>query len=933
MRYKTYPVKYNDKNCHLNIKPMTKSHCLLQNQLQKVFDSANNSASEGLNVIEDINKACNHSNPQQDSCELTIKQLCRENVEMRTLLESTPDLIIHLNEVNNIISCHEGSESDIQLCPTQVIGKPIHNLAVVDSENILIDAIATTRQKNEKLTIEYEVCHKQIWHYLEARLIPLNNNNIVIVIRDISTRKKTEHGLQLIEGRLRRQNQVLIELARQKTLADGELDTLAKELTKAAAEALGVERASIWLFDDQQTKIECIDLFQTSTQQHSDGMELFAKDFPAYLNTLKSNRVINADDAQSDPRTCEFNKAYLIPLDIKSMLDAPILLDGKTVGILCLENTGTIKHWAIEEQHFTACVADLLSLTLEVRARKEAQQALSESEEKFRTLAETTNSAIFVFQDNFLYINPAMEQLTGYSIDELLKINFIDIVEPEYKSAVYKLIQLRKEGANDAVRFEVKIIDKQGDSLWLLLTSGLISFNGKPANIATAFDITERKFSEEQLHHQAFHDQLTGLPNRALFIDRLNHTFNLAKFRNGPVFAVLFIDLDRFKVINDSLGHDTGDQLLKRVTERLKQAVRDTDTIARLGGDEFTILLEGVQGINYTIRIAKRIRAMLSDCFDINGHELYTSASIGIAMFDKSYETPDFILRDADIAMYRAKKNGRAGHEVFNSAMHAKALSLAQLETDLRNAIERDQLQLYYQPIINLESGELLGFESLLRWHHHDKDLISPMDFIPIAEETGIIIEIGLWAIKTACRQLYYWQNHNNNIYVSVNVSAKQIAREDFVDSLVQIIKETGINPTGLKIELTETMLIDNPERIIKLLDQLRSLGIKIYVDDFGTGYSSLSYLHRFPIDVLKIDRSFVNMIGNTGENTELVNAIVTLTHSLKMSVIAEGIENKGQMDYLKKIGCTSAQGFYFSRPVPIEQTDKLLAQDSLTPH
>ncbi len=914
---------------------MTKSHCLLQNQLQKVFDSADNAPSEWLSIIEDINKACNHNNSQQDSCELTIKQLCRENVEMRTLLESTPDLMIHLNEANNIIDCHGGTESDIQLYPTQVIGKSINHLAVVDSESILIDAIEAARQKNEKLTIEYEVFDKHIQYYLEARLIPLNNNNIVIIIRDISARKKTEYGLQLIEGRLRRQNQVLVELARKKTLADGEMDTLAKELTRAAAEALGVERASIWLFDDLQTKIECIDLFQTSTQQHSSGLVLFAKDFPTYLNTLKSNRVINADVAQNDPRTCEFNKSYLIPLDIKSMLDAPILLDGKTAGILCLENTETIKQWAIEEQHFAACVADLLSLTLEVRARKEAQRALSESEEKFRILAETTNSAIFVFQDNFLYINPAMEQLTGYSIEELLKINFIDIVEPEYKKAVLKLIQLRKQGADDAVRFEVKIINKQGNSLWLLLTSGLINFNGKPANIATALDITERKFAEEQLHHQAFHDQLTGLPNRALFIDRLNHTFNLAKFRNGPIFAVLFIDLDRFKVVNDSLGHDTGDQLLKQVTGRLKQAVRDTDTIARLGGDEFTILLEGVQGINYTIRIAKRIRTMLSNCFDINGHELYTSASIGIAMFDKSYETPDFILRDADIAMYRAKKNGRAGHEVFNSAMHAKALSLAQLETDLRNAIERDQLQLHYQPIINLESGELLGFESLLRWNHHDKDLISPMDFIPIAEETGLIIDIGFWALKTACHQLHYWQSQDNkkDVYVSVNVSAKQIAREDFVDSVVQIIDETGIDPTGLTIELTETVLVENPERIIKLLEQLRSLGIKIYVDDFGTGYSSLSYLHRFPIDVLKIDRSFVNMIGNTGENTELVNAIVTLAHSLKMSVIAEGIENKGQMDHLKKIGCTSAQGFYFSRPVPVEQTDNLLAQDSLTPH
>ncbi len=869
------------------------------------------------------------------SIELSSNELFQANAEIRALFEAIPDLFIHLNAENYIVDCYEGSESDIQICPEQVIGKPIDYLPIVDSNSTLMQTVEMIRQKSANQSIEYEVCYEQKQYYLEARLIPLTGNNIIIIIRDITTRKQAEQDLLLIEKRLRKQNQVLVELTKKKTLAKGELYSLAKELTKATAGALGVERVSVWLFDDQQTKIDCIDLFQASTQQHSSGIELFAKDFPIYFHTLRSERVINADDAQSDPRTSEFTDSYLAPLDIQSMLDAPIILEGKTVGVLCLENTGSVKRWAIEEQHFAASIADLLSLTLEVRARKDAQQALSESEDKFRILAETTNSAIFVFQDKFLYINPAMEQLTGYRIKELLKINFTDIVEQEYKNAVINLIQLRSRGADDPVRFEIKIANKHGDSLWLLLTSGLINFNGKPANIATAFDISEHKLAEEQLRHQAFHDKLTGLPNRALFIDRISHTFDLAKFRNGPIFAVLFIDLDRFKVINDTLGHDAGDELLKQISSRLKQAVRDTDTIARLGGDEFTILLEGVQGINYTIHVSERIKNILSDPYDVNGRELYMSASIGIALYDDSYEHPEIILRNADIAMYRAKQKGKSGHEIFNADMHSKALEHMQLETDLRNAIDLDQLQLHYQPIVNLKSGELLGFESLIRWHHHDKGLVSPMDFIPIAEESNLIIDIGYWVIKTACQQLRYWQCHNENsknVYVSVNVSAKQIAREDFVDSVIQIIEETGIDPAGLKIELTETMLIDNPERIIKLLEQLRSLGIKIYVDDFGTGYSSLSYLHRFPIDVLKIDRSFVNMIGDTGENAELVNAIVTLAHSLKMSVIAEGIENKEQMDYLKKIGCTSAQGFYFSRPVPVGQTEKLLEQGCLTP-
>ena len=918
---------------------MAELNRLLQRQIKRVFGAVGEIPPEWGGFVEAINDAYNsfeedHSLLER-SVELSSNELFQANSEMRALFEAMPDLFIRLNQENQVVDCKAGSESGIQIRPEQAIGKPFDSLPIVDSANILIQAVESTHQETSQQSIEYEVRYEQKLYYFEARLIPLPDNNVIIIIRDITARKQAEDDLLLIEKRLRRQNQVLVELTKNKSIEEGELHNIAQELTKATAWAVDIERSSIWLFDEHKTKIDCIDLYQAGIQQHSAGIGLYAKDFPTYFKTLKSDRVIDANDAQTDPRTCEFTGTYLAPLDIRSMLDAPILLDGETVGVLCLEHTGSIKQWALEEVHFAASIADLFSRTLEVRARKEAQQALSESENKFRILAETTNSAIFVFQDKFLYVNPAMEQLTGYKAAELLKLNILDIVEHKYRDEILELIQLRNQRAADPMRFEIKIINKEGDPLWLLLTSGLIDFNGKPANIATAFDITERKLAEEQLRHQAFHDKLTGLPNRALFLDRLNHVFNLAKYRDGPIFAVLFIDLDRFKIINDSLGHDTGDVLLRQVTTQLKHVVRDTDTIARLGGDEFTILLEAVHGVNHTIQVAERIREILAHPLHINGRELYITASIGIALYDPSYENPEFMLRDADIAMYRAKANGKAGHEVFNSAMHAKALDLMQLETDLRNAIDNEQLQLHYQPIICLESGQLLGFESLLRWNHHERDFVSPIDFIPIAEETGLIIDIGYWVIKSACQQLHAWQTRYKNkksIYVSVNVSAKQIAKEDFVTSVTQIIDEVGVDPSGLKIELTESMLLDNPERIIKLLDQLRTLGIEIYVDDFGTGYSSLSYLNRYPIDVLKIDRTFVNMIGDAGENTELVDAIVSLAHSLHMSVIAEGIENKRQMNYLLSIGCAFAQGFYFSKPVSVEHAEKLLEQDCLAP-
>lgn len=432
-------------------------------------------------------------------------------------------------------------------------------------------------------------------------------------------------------------------------------------------------------------------------------------------------------------------------------------------------------------------------------------------------------------------------------------------------------------------------------------------------------ELAERKRIEAQLRHDAFHDALTNLPNRALFFDRLGHALNLIQRRTARQvldtyqFAVLFLDLDRFKVINDSLGHVVGDQLLKQVAQRLSSCVRAGDTVARLGGDEFVILLEDIAGIHEAIEVAQRIHQHLRPPIVLDGHEVYVSVSIGIALSSTHYNQASQLLRDADTAMYRAKNRGRGCHEVFDAPMHAQAMRRLQLENDLQRAIERQEFWLCYQPIVCLTTHQISGFEALIRWQHPDQGLISPGEFVPIAEETGLILPIGLWVLQEACQQLQHWQNQMPDLplTMSVNLSAQQFSQPDLIAKIEQILQASGLQGRHLKLEITESVLIENSKLAADILQQLQDRHIEICIDDFGTGYSSFSYLHRFPINTLKIDRSFVAQIGQT-ENSEVVKAIIHLGLNLGLTVVAEGVETLEQLSSLKNSGCHYGQGFWF---------------------
>ncbi len=503
-------------------------------------------------------------------------------------------------------------------------------------------------------------------------------------------------------------------------------------------------------------------------------------------------------------------------------------------------------------------------------------------------------------------------------------------MHPEDIEQVKAEMAAHLEGLSPHYESEHRMRHKDGSYRWMV-SRGLAvrDANGNTYRMAgSQTDITKRKLAEEQLLHDAFHDALTGLSNRALFINRLRHTIKRAKRREDYVFAVLFLDLDRFKVINDSLGHNVGDQLLIAFVRRLEACLRSVDTVARLGGDEFVILLEDITDVCDATHAAKRIQKELALPFNLGGHEVFTTMSIGIALSTTGYNQPEELLRDADAAMYRAKSLGKARYEIFDPVLHTRALTLLQVENDLRRAVEREEFQIHYQPIVELETGKLRSFEALVRWQHPNQGLVSPAAFIPVAEETGLIVPIGYWILRSACRQLHVWQVRfpaNQLLTISVNLSGKQFSQPDLIQQIDQILQETGLDASSLSLEITESMIMENDESAIATLLQLRDLGVKLSIDDFGTGYSSLGRLHHFPINVLKIDRSFVSGLGVNEGNLKIIEAIVTLAHQLDMEVTAEGVEMAEQLAQLRKLKCEYGQGYFFSRPLDSQAAEALI--------
>jgi diguanylate cyclase (GGDEF)-like protein/PAS domain S-box-containing protein len=568
-------------------------------------------------------------------------------------------------------------------------------------------------------------------------------------------------------------------------------------------------------------------------------------------------------------------------------LGVPLKRGPQTFGVLAVQSYSEANRYSERDRDVLTYVAPHAATAVE---RTRARDAVRESESRFRTLAETAPCAIFIYQgDRFQYVNAAAAGITGYPRVQLETLNFWDIVHPDFRHMVRERGIARQRGLVVPPRYEFKIVRRDGEERWLDFSANFIEFGGRPAALGIAFDVTERKKAEEQIRSLAYHDILTGLPNRLLFNDRLSVAVAQAH-RVGKRLGVLFLDLDRFKVINDSLGHSQGDRLLQAVAERLQGSLREGDTVARLGGDEFILLLPGISRADDAARVAEKVLDCLKLPFRVEARELYVTASLGISLYPDDGLDADTLVKNADTAMYRAKDQGRDNYQLYTHAMNETAVERLALESGLRKALSHGELEVHYQPLLDIGTGRVHGVEALLRWRHPERGLVLPGDFIQLAEVTSLILPMGPWILRTACAQARAWQVAGHpNLCVAVNLSARQFQQPDLVAQVRRALEETGLPPSSLDLEITESHAMQNAEATILTLRELKSLGVRISIDDFGIGYSSLSYLRRLPIDTLKIDQSFVRDISTDPDDAAIATAVIALAHTLKLRVVAEG--------------------------------------------
>ena len=569
--------------------------------------------------------------------------------------------------------------------------------------------------------------------------------------------------------------------------------------------------------------------------------------------------------------------------------------------------------------------------------RHRGEQALRASEQRYALAVSGANDGIWDWnvRDGTAYYSARWKAILGYAECDVSEriAEWLERIDQRDRERFDEAMSQHLEGQTGFFECEYRMVTRGGEIRWVAARGVAIRDDAGAASrmAGSMTDITRRKETETRLLHEAMHDALTGLPNRNLFIDRLD--LGLRRYRRDPSkqFAVLFFDIDRFKHVNDSLGHAAGDELLLQIAGRLLACLRPGDTLARLGGDEFAVVLNDIGGATDVIYVVERLQESIAQVFEIDVHLVYTSASIGIAISSESYRRPEEMLRDADIAMYRAKGTGQATYAVFDSEMHDHAMFQHRMETDLRRALDKGELEVYYQPILAIETQCVMGFEALLRWRHPSRGLVLPDDFIGIVEDTSLVVPVGWWVLDRACRQLAKWQHlfpQTPPLSMSINVSGKLFLTDDMAKRLAALLEDHGLQPASLHLEITERVVMDHGDLVLSTLADLRELGVRLHVDDFGTGYSSLTYLQRFHYDALKIDRSFVSTMVESKDSVAIVQALISLGATLGMTVVAEGIESAEQLRRLRQMHCPAGQGFWFSKPLQQDAVSDYLRQN-----
>ncbi|MCM3630136.1 PAS domain S-box protein [Paenibacillus glycanilyticus] len=607
---------------------------------------------------------------------------------------------------------------------------------------------------------------------------------------------------------------------------------------------------------------------------------------------------------QSYELACLHKKGHLVYMNITKL---PIIVDNQIVGIY--------------------------SIAKDITTKKHAEQALIEAESKYRSLVEKSIVGVYIIQNNIIvYANPYLIDMLGYQ-EALIGKSIWDVIHPADYSFVQQNIQKLKS-ETDAIRHPLRVLKADGEVLDVELYSNRIMYQSSNAVIGSILDVTERKRAEEMNAFLAYHDSLTELPNRRKFEEMLEQTLDKARSSRHH-FAVMYMDMDRFKYINDSLGHAVGDQLLISIAKRLKEQIRENDFVARMGGDEFTVILPHIRDNNSAVEVAKRIIENIREPFYMEAYELFITTSVGISIYPDDGDDSSTLMKNADSALYRAKELGKNSYQIFTSSMNVHTYKIFTLEKDLRKAIHRNELEMYYQPKVNMNTGEIVGAEALIRWNHPEWGLVSPNEFIPLSEETGLILSLGNWVKQAVCRQMKEWQASGlKPIPVSINVTAKRFLSKDIIEAIQQVLTENELDSRYLEIEITESSLLENADTVMATLDALNKLGVKISLDDFGTGYSSLSYLKRFKqyINILKMDKSFIHDLHQGSDDNAIISAIIQLAQHMNMSVVAEGVETEEQLRILKHLKCDLVQGYLFSRPVQASAFAELLKQGYLAP-
>jgi diguanylate cyclase (GGDEF)-like protein/PAS domain S-box-containing protein len=595
-------------------------------------------------------------------------------------------------------------------------------------------------------------------------------------------------------------------------------------------------------------------------------------------------------------------------------------------------------------EELIATVENVLQKKLLEKAHSAMQIRLQKSEELHRYIVNSSPDIVFMLdrEGRFTFINNKVDSVLGYKKRDLIGKNYRSIIndedieramyafkDNEHSSGGARTIDLHLKTQDDKQTsryFEVTVFPIESKALGI----ESVSKNGTKKRIGTygtARDVTDRKEAEDFINFQAYHDLLTRLPNRALFKDRLNLAITHAR-RNKQGLAVMFLDLDRFKVVNDTLGHAMGDRLLQSVSIRLENCLREGDTLSRFGGDEFTLLLPDISSKEDVRIIARKVINVLKEPFMLGEHEVFVGVSVGIAMYKEAGTSVEQLIQNADIAMYSVKGRGKDGYQFFSDSMNITSSNRLKLERDMRNALENEEFHVYYQPQINAKTNDIIGVEALIRWHHPERGIIYPSEFLPLAEETKLIVELSEWVLKTACNEVKQWiDDGHSHIRLAVNFSPTQVEHPRFVNMLFKQLKECDFPPGNLEIELTENVIMNDLKYMIQKLSNLADSGITIAIDDFGTGYSSLNYLHKLPIHTLKVDQSFVHGIQNSSNDACIVNAIISMAHGLKLNIVAEGVETEAQLEYLKQLGCQEIQGFFFGRARPADETLRLIKE------